>query len=81
MAFVSALLQTSPFSLAVTETLSPFEKVPSSIPVAKRVITRKVEDSFATGMLDGTFAKGDTVNVTADENGLSWNKSEQKDSE
>ena len=40
----------------------------------KRVITRKVEDSFATGMLDGTFAKGDSVSVTADENGLVWNK-------
>ena len=40
----------------------------------KRVITRKVEDSFATGMLDGTFAKGDSVSVTADENALVWNK-------
>ncbi len=40
----------------------------------KRLITRKVEDSFATGMLDGTFSKGDSVSVTADENGLAWNK-------
>jgi len=44
----------------------------------KRVITRKVEDSFATGMLDGTFAVGDSVTVTADENGLVWNKQANK---
>ena len=42
----------------------------------KRVITRKVEDSFATGMLDGTFATGDNVSVSANENGLIWAKNE-----
>ncbi|MBR2461420.1 MAG: ATP-dependent Clp protease ATP-binding subunit [Clostridia bacterium] len=42
----------------------------------KRVITRRVEDSFASGMLDGTFVKGDTVNVSADENGLSWKRAD-----
>jgi ATP-dependent Clp protease ATP-binding subunit ClpC len=40
----------------------------------RRTITHKVEDSFATAMLDGTFAKGDKVKVTVDENGLIWNK-------
>ncbi len=40
----------------------------------RRVITRKVEDSFATGLLDGTFSKGDSVTVTADENGLVWTR-------
>ena len=40
----------------------------------RRVITAKVEDSFASAMLDGSFAKGDRVRVTADENGLKWDK-------
>ncbi|MBR2473882.1 MAG: ATP-dependent Clp protease ATP-binding subunit [Clostridia bacterium] len=40
----------------------------------RRTITHKVEDSFATAMLDGTFAKGDKVEVSADENGLIWKK-------
>ncbi len=40
----------------------------------RRTITHKVEDSFASAMLDGTFAKGDKVEVTADENGLKWTK-------
>ena len=40
----------------------------------RRTITHKVEDSFATAMLDGTFGKGDKVEVTADEKGLVWNK-------
>lgn len=42
----------------------------------RRVITRKVEDSFASGLLDGTFSKGDTVKVSSDGNGLVWNKVE-----
>ena len=46
----------------------------------KRVITRKVEDSFATGMLDRTFAKGDSVSVTANEDGLVWTKKNKSDS-
>ena len=44
----------------------------------KRVITSKVEDSFATGMLEGTFAKGDSVTVTADENGLCWKRADKE---
>ncbi len=40
----------------------------------RRTITHKVEDSFATSMLEGKFKKGDTVKVTADENGLVWGK-------
>jgi ATP-dependent Clp protease ATP-binding subunit ClpC len=40
----------------------------------RRTITHKVEDSFATAMLDGTFGKGDKVEVTANESGLVWNK-------
>ena len=40
----------------------------------RRTITHLVEDSFATSMLEGKFAKGDSVCVTADENGLIWEK-------
>ncbi len=40
----------------------------------RRTIMHKVEDSFATAMLDGTFAKGDKVKVSANEGGLVWNK-------
>ena len=40
----------------------------------RRTITHLVEDSFATGMLEGKFAKGDSVSVTADEKGLVWEK-------
>ena len=40
----------------------------------RRTITHKVEDSFATAMLDGSFGKGDIVKVGADENGLVWTK-------
>lgn len=40
----------------------------------RRTITHKVEDSFATAMLDGSFGKGDSVKVGADENGLVWTK-------
>ena len=40
----------------------------------RRTIMHKVEDSFATAMLDGSFAKGDKVEVGADGNGLVWNK-------
>lgn len=40
----------------------------------RRTIVHKVEDGFATAMLEGKFAKGDTVAVSADENGLIWNK-------
>ncbi len=42
----------------------------------RRTITHKVEDSFATSMLEGMFKKGDKVKVTADENGLAWQKDE-----
>ena len=42
----------------------------------RRTITHKVEDSFATAMLDGTFGKGDKVEVSVDENGLVWKKAE-----
>lgn len=40
----------------------------------RRVITGKVEDSFAEGLLDGRFAKGDSVKVSANDQGLVWNK-------
>ena len=40
----------------------------------RRTIVHKVEDGFATAMLEGRFAKGDTVTVSADETGLVWNK-------
>ncbi|MBE6610258.1 MAG: ATP-dependent Clp protease ATP-binding subunit [Ruminococcaceae bacterium] len=40
----------------------------------RRTITHMVEDSFATGMLEGRFAKGDSVTVTADDKGLVWEK-------
>lgn len=40
----------------------------------RRTITHKVEDSFATAMLDGTFAKGDRVKVKAGDKGLVWEK-------
>ena len=40
----------------------------------RRTITHKVEDSFATAMLDGSFSKGDKVEVGVNENGLTWNK-------
>ena len=40
----------------------------------RRTITHLVEDSFATGMLEGKFSKGDSVSVTADEKGLVWKK-------
>ena len=40
----------------------------------RRTITHLVEDSFATGMLEGKFTKGDSVSVTADEKGLVWEK-------
>ena len=40
----------------------------------RRTIMHKVEDSFATAMLEGTFAKGDKVKADADENGLVWEK-------
>ena len=43
----------------------------------RRTIMHKVEDSFATAMLDGSFGKGDKVEVTANEQGLLWNKSEK----
>ncbi|MBQ9115395.1 MAG: hypothetical protein IJY04_00050, partial [Clostridia bacterium] len=42
----------------------------------KRVIMSKVEDSFATALLEGAFVKGDAVTVSADENGLIWNKAD-----
>ncbi len=40
----------------------------------RRTIMHKVEDSFATAMLDGTFAKGDKVNVTVENSELKWVK-------
>ena len=40
----------------------------------RRTIIHKVEDSFATAMLDGTFGKGDKVEVSADEGVLVWKK-------
>ncbi len=40
----------------------------------RRTITHKVEDSFATSMLEGRFKKGDKVKVTSDGNGLVWEK-------
>ncbi len=40
----------------------------------RRTIMHKVEDSFATAMLDGTFAKGDKVKVTVENNALKWVK-------
>ncbi len=40
----------------------------------RRTITHKVEDSFSTAMLDGTFKIGDKVKVSADSNGLIWTK-------
>ncbi len=43
----------------------------------RRTITHKVEDSFATSMLEGKFKKGDRVTVTADENGLVWEKASE----
>jgi hypothetical protein len=43
----------------------------------RRTIVHKVEDGFASALLEGRFASGDTVSVTADENGLVWNKSEK----
>jgi ATP-dependent Clp protease ATP-binding subunit ClpC len=43
----------------------------------RRTIVHKVEDGFASALLQGRFASGDTVSVTADENGLVWNKSEK----
>ncbi len=44
----------------------------------RRTIVHKVEDGFATAMLAGKFTKGDTVNVSADKDGLIWNKEEKK---
>lgn len=44
----------------------------------RRTIVHKVEDGFATAMLEGRFSKGDTVSVSADENGLVWNKDGDK---
>ena len=43
----------------------------------RRTIVHKVEDGFATAMLEGKFAKGDSVTVSADEKGLVWNKEEK----
>ena len=40
----------------------------------RRTIVHKVEDGFATAMLEGRFKKGDTVTVSADGSGLTWNK-------
>ena len=40
----------------------------------RRTITHKVEDSFATSMLEGKFGKGDKVNVKAENDTLIWEK-------
>jgi ATP-dependent Clp protease ATP-binding subunit ClpC len=40
----------------------------------RRTITHKVEDSFATSMLEGKFGKGDKVTVKAENDTLIWVK-------
>ena len=45
----------------------------------RRTIVHKVEDGFATAMLEGRFKKGDIVTVSADGSGLTWNKTEKAD--
>jgi ATP-dependent Clp protease ATP-binding subunit ClpA len=40
----------------------------------RRTIVHKVEDSFATAMLDGKFSPGDKVTVSVDGNGLKFEK-------
>ena len=43
----------------------------------RRTITHKVEDSFATSMLEGKFTRGDSLVVSSDGKELIWTKSEK----